>query len=424
MSQKKTILVIGTYDTKTDELAFLEGVIRQAGGIPLAMDVSILGDTAHRVDIGKHAVAAAAGVTIVDIIALNDEAAAMAHMAKGAALLALQAVAQGRVDGMIALGGTMGTDLALDVCLALPVGLPKYIVSTVAFSALIPPERLASDVQMILWAGGLYGLNALCRSTLAQAGGAVVGAAMTAQPPQSQRPMVGVTSLGNTCLSYIRALKPALEARGFDVAVFHSTGMGGRAFEALAEAGHFAAALDLCLQEFSNGLYGSVVSSGADRLLGAGRAAVPLIVAPGAADLVDWPTWAEIPAVWANRPRHIHNKLVSSLTLSAEERVHVAEEMARRLALATGPVHVMMPLHGVEAWDREGEIAHAPDDLAAYYAALGQSLTQPSTALDCHINDPAFVDAVLAVFDDWCAKGLIKGATPVTSQTSRICEDA
>lgn len=422
MSQKKTILVIGTYDTKTDELAFLEGVIREAGAKAVAMDVSILGETTHPVTIGKHAVAQAAGVTIPTIIALHDEAAAMAHMAKGAALLALQWVAQGKIDGVISLGGTMGTDLALDVCLALPVGLPKYIVSTVAFSALIPPERLASDVQMILWAGGLYGLNSLCRSTLAQAGGAVVGAAVTARPPVAERPMVGVTSLGNTCLSYIRRLKPALEARGFDVAVFHSTGMGGRAFEALAEAGHFAAALDLCLQEFSNGLFGSVVSSGADRLRGAARAGVPLIVAPGAADLVDWPTWAEIPQIWADRPRHMHNKLVSSLTLSREEREHMAREMAACLAEATGPVHVLMPLHGVEAWDRVGEVAHAPEDLAAYFAELSARLTQPATALDCHINDAAFVDAVLVIFDDWCAKGLIKGAAALAP--ARECEEA
>ena len=413
MVQKKTILVIGTYDTKTDELAFLEDVICEAGAIPLAMDVSVLGESAHPVGISKFEVAAAANTTIPAIIALNDEAEAMACMAKGAVTIARKAALEQWIDGVIALGGTMGTDLALDVCLALPMGLPKYIISTVAFSALIPPERLASDVQMILWAGGLYGLNSLCRATLAQAGGAVVGAAMAARPPSRERPLVGVTSLGNTCLSYIRLLKPALEDRGFEVAVFHSTGMGGRAFEALAESGHFVAALDLCLQEFSNGLFGSVVSSGADRLLGTGRAGMPLIVAPGAADLVDWPTWADIPEVWDDRPRHIHNKLVSSLTLSRAERIEVAREMSRRLGLARGPVHVLMPLKGIEAWDREGEVAHAPEDLAAYYEALSENLTTPSTRLDCHINDKAFVDAVLEVFDGWCAKGLIRGAKPV-----------
>lgn len=303
----------------------------------------------------------------------------------------------------------MGTDLALDVSRALPLGVPKYIVSTVAFSALITPDRLATDVQMILWAGGLYGLNDLCRATLSQAAGAVVGSTMTARPIRADRPLVGVTSLGNTCLSYIRLLKPALEERGFDVAVFHSTGMGGRAFESLAEKGMFAVALDLCLQEFSNGLFGSIVSSGPDRLQGTGRAGVPLIVAPGAADLVDWPSWQEVPEDWRNRPMHRHNRLISSLTLSREERQYVAREMGWRLREAKGPVHVILPLHGVEAWDRVGEVGHAPADLARYFAELSTELAGvvPVTELDCHINDAAFVDGVLALLDEWCEKGIV-----------------
>ncbi len=417
----KTVLVIGTYDTKTDELAFIEQVIRDLGAQVLALDVSILGDTTHNVAITKHQVAEASGRTIPEIIAYGEESIAMDAMAEGAIKLVNELVESGRVHGVLALGGTMGTDLALDVYQALPLGLPKYLISTVAFSAVIPPERLAADVQMILWAGGLYGLNEICRATLAQAAGAVVGAAVAARPVVASRPMVALTSLGNTCLKYIRALKPALEERGYDVAVFHSTGMGGRAFEALAERGMFAAALDLCLQEFSNGLFGSIIASGADRLCGAGRGGVPQIVAPGAADLVDWPTWQELPERWRDRPVHKHNKLISSLTLSGEERTEVAREMARRLKGAKGPVHVIMPLHGVEAWDREGEVGYAPEDLATYYAALKDSLGTdvPYSEVACHINDAAFVDAVLAKFDQWCAEGLIEpGVTQ--KQTSAV----
>jgi uncharacterized protein (UPF0261 family) len=412
MTSAKTILVIGTYDTKAAELAYLEQVIRDMGAEPMSMDISILGSSDHPVDISKYRVAAAATTTIPAIVALGEESLAMDWMARGARHLAEELVAKERVHGVISLGGTMGTDLALDVCKALPLGFPKYVVSTVAFSAVIPPDRLAADIQMILWAGGLYGLNDLCRATLAQAGGAVVGAAMCARPVRPDRSLIGMTSLGNTALTYMRKINPALEARGYDVAVFHSTGMGGRALETLAERGMFSAVLDLCLQEFSNGLFGSVVSSGEDRLCAAGRAGVPLIVAPGAADLVDWPTWQSLPEPWRDRPVHKHNKLISSLTLSRGEREHVAREMARCLRSATGPVHVLMPLHGVEGWDREGEIAHAPEDLAAYYTTLRQELdgAVPYTALDCHINDDAFVDAVLNVFDDWCARGVIAPA--------------
>ena len=152
----KTILVIGTYDTKDPELRFVEKCIGEQGGKVLTMDVSVLGDPASPTDISKHAVAAAAGKTINDAIESEDENAAMQIMAEGASKLTAQLHADHRIDAMIALGGTMGTDLALDCARALPIGVPKYVVSTVAFSALIPPDRLSADIQMILWAGGLY----------------------------------------------------------------------------------------------------------------------------------------------------------------------------------------------------------------------------------------------------------------------------
>jgi len=405
----RTILLIGSYDTKAEELAFLADTIRAQGGEVLGLDVGILGAAPRPVAIPRQAVAAAGGSTIPALAALREEAQAMAVMSAGAAALARALVAGGRAHGMLALGGTMGTDLALDVALALPVGVPKYIVSTISFSPVIPPGRVAADVQMILWAGGLYGLNPICRATLAQAAGAVLGAARAAIPVAGGRPLVGVTSLGTTCLTYIGRLKPALERRGFDVAVFHSSGMGGRAFETLAAGGRFAAVFDLCLQEFASGLFGSMVSSGPDRLQGAGRAGIPQIVAPGAADLVDWPTWLPLPPRWRGRPAHVHNKLISSVTLTAAERRQVARAMARRLNAAAGPVHLVLPLRGIEAWDREHEFGHAPGDLAAFFETLRGALLErvAVTAIDRHINDPGFVDAALAVFDRWCEEGVV-----------------
>ncbi|MEM7521168.1 MAG: Tm-1-like ATP-binding domain-containing protein, partial [Pseudomonadota bacterium] len=240
----KTILVIGTYDTKDDELEFLASVLRDQGGRVLSMDVSVLGDPSRPTDYSKHDVAEAGGSSIAAAIASGDENTAMQIMAEGVAKLTARLHAAGTFDGMIVLGGTMGTDLALDVCTALPLGVPKYIVSTVSFSPLIPAERLAADTQMILWAGGLYGLNSVCKASLSQAAGAVLGAARAAQPPDLAKPLIGMTSLGKTALKYMVPLKPALEERGYEVAVFHATGMGGRAFESLAGQGAFACVFD------------------------------------------------------------------------------------------------------------------------------------------------------------------------------------
>ena len=410
MSDEKTILVVGTYDTKSDELRYLVDCIHGQGGKTVTMDVSVLGDPPDPTDISKHDVAAAAGVTIDDVIASGDENSAMQLMAQGSSVLATRSHAEGRVDALIAMGGTMGTDLALDCAQSLPMGVPKYIISTVSFSPLISADRLAPDIQMILWAGGLYGLNSVCKSSLSQAAGAVLGAARAVEPPSRGRPMVGMTSLGKSCLSYMTTLKPALDERGFETAVFHSTGMGGRAFEGLAAQGEFACVMDFCMQEFTNGVHGSLVNSGADRLKSAGRAGVPQIVAPGASDLVDLPTWVEVPEKWADRPYHAHNRLIASVVSTPEERRETARAMAEALAEATGPAHVILPTGGIEQWDREGEDLHDPEGLRAFCDELRAAIRPPVglTEIDAHINDPAFHDTALAIFDGWIADGTIK----------------
>ncbi len=408
--QERTILLIGTYDTKEEELTFLRSVIEAQGGKVCALDISVLGDTAMAVEVTKHQVAASAGTTIAGVIASGDEATAMDLMSLGAVQLARDLVASGACHGMIALGGTMGTDLALDVALALPLGVPKYIVSTVAFSPIIPPDRLPPDIQMILWSGGLYGLNAICRSALAQAAGAVLGAARAAISIDRSLPLVGVTSLGNSCLKYMKGLKHTLAERGFDAAFFHSTSMGGRAFEGLAAQGTFCCVMDLCLQEFGNAQHGSIVSSGDGRLRNAGRAGVPQIVAPGATDMVDLPTWQPIPPAFANRPLHVHNKLITSVMLDGPARRKTARAAADCLNAAKGPTHVILPLHGIEEWDRAGEELHDPAALAEFMDEFRTTLQPPVqvTEIDAHINDEAFVTAVLAVFDDWVAHGIVQ----------------
>lgn len=404
-----TILVIGTYDTKQDELGYLADCIRRQGGGVVTMDVSVLGDPATPTDHSKHDVAAAAGSSIEAAIAAGDENAAMQIMATGAAALAAQLYQENHFDGAIVLGGTMGTDLALDVCAALPVGVPKYIVSTVAFSPLIPPERLAADIQMILWAGGLYGLNSICRSSLSQAAGAVLGAARAVQAPDRNRPLVGMTSLGKSALTYMVRLKPALEARGFEVAVFHATGMGGRAFENLAAQGAFVCVLDLCTQELGNHIHGSNISAGADRLTNAGRAGIPQIVAPGCYDLVDIVGHRAVPDKWANHVSHAHNRLLTSIVLDHEERRAVARAHAAQLATAKGRAAFILPTGGCGEWDRPGADLHDPDGLAAFCDEM--RATCPSNVqfveMTAHINDAAFCEQVLALFDEWVSDGVV-----------------
>lgn len=404
------ILIVGTYDTKDDELNYIAGVIRKQGGEALTMDVSVLGNPTAPTDWSKHDVVAEAGTTIDAIIAAEDENIAMQAMARGSAALAARLHREGRFDGVLVLGGSMGTDLALDLCAALPLGVPKYIVSTVSFSPMIPPERLAADTQMILWAGGLYGLNSVCKASLSQAAGAVLGAARAVEPPKRDRPLIGMTSFGKTVLRYMTTLKPALEARGYEVAVFHATGMGGRAFESLAAEGAFAAVMDFAPQEVGNHLFGSAISAGADRMENAGAKGIPQIVSIGCYDLIDFVGWHPMPEAFKDTPAHAHNRLLTSVVQTPDQRRQLARVICSKLAKSKGPVVFLLPVQGGNEWDRAGGPLADAEGLAAFVDEMEKACPANVTLikLDAHINDPAFHDAALQVFDGWRAEGVVK----------------
>ncbi|PSJ60918.1 Tm-1-like ATP-binding domain-containing protein [Pseudaminobacter soli (ex Li et al. 2025)] len=414
MNRLPNILVLGTGDTKSEELEFMASVIQEAGGVPVMVDVSILGDPPYTPEYSRHDVAAAIGKTIEAIATSGDENSAMELMASGAATLVRNLHEAGQVDGVIVLGGSLGTDLALDVAAVLPLGVPKFVVSTIAYSHLLPPERIAPDLMMILWAGGLYGLNSICRSVLSQACGAVVGAARFGIRPSSERPLIGMTSLGSSCLKYMKYLKPELERRGYDVAVFHATGMGGRAFEAIAAQKGFAAVFDFCIQEVSNHHHGTVVTSGPDRMENAGRVGIPQLVAPGAVDMVDLQAWRELPAALADRPYHAHNRLIGSVTTAPEGRREIARVIGGKLAGTNAEVAFILPLKGIQEWDQENEPLHEPEALDAFIDEMRRAVPGSVSLheVDSHINELEFSQKALAIFDEWIARGIVPGGRP------------
>jgi uncharacterized protein (UPF0261 family) len=414
MSGAPSILIVGTADTKADELLFIKRCIEQDGARGLIMDVGVLGVPAFLPEFSNRDVAVAAHTSIEAIAALGDENLAMTKMAEGAVALALRLYAEGRVDGLLALGGSMGTDLALDVTASLPLGMPKLIVSTVANSHLIPPERLAPDLMMMLWAGGLYGINSICRSILSQAAGAVLGACKTVVRPANARPRVAISSLGKSCLSYMVALAPALESRGYEPVVFHALGMGGRAMEALIDAGTFVAVFDLALCEVTQHVFSAPTTAGSTRLQAAGRRGIPQIAGPGGCDMIDMQTWRGIPPHYADRPYHAHNRLVASVQMTAAERRRAAAAIGEKLGAATGPCVFLLPLEGMEEWDRAGQALHDPEGIAAFNDALREAIVAPTALVElaCHINDSLYADAALAIFDRWVEEGVVpRGVT-------------
>ena len=221
-----------------------------------------------------------------------------------------------------------------------------------------------------------------------------------------------MTSLGSSCLSYMKLLKPELESRGYEVAIFHATGMGGMAFEKIASQGGFVCVMDFALPELGNLLAGSVVNAGPDRMLNAGKAGIPQLIAPGCLDLIDFAGWQDIPDQYSDRPFHAHNRLIKSSALNNDERRETAREIAKRLAKSNAPAHVILPTQGIEEWDKPGEPAHDPEGLAAFTDEMRSAIKPPVklTELDAHINDQAFADTALEIFDAWVADGLVKSA--------------
>ena len=277
----KKIIVIGTLDTRGEEIRYLADRIEENGFEPLVMDVGVLGEVPFEPFITRDLVAKSAGTSIQEIIALGHEGKAMSVMAAGCGKILADLCEQGTVQGVIAAGGSMSTSLALEAMQTLPMGLPKLILSTIAFSSLVPPDAVCADLSMMLWPAGLYGLNSISEGVLDTAAGAISGAAGAyIRREKTAGKVVGITSLGTSQQKFVETLKPALEQRGYEVAVFHTVGMGGKAFEEAVSAGLIDVALDLSLVElmdFVNG--GATSSSGRDRLKAAARKGIPQIVA-------------------------------------------------------------------------------------------------------------------------------------------------
>lgn len=401
-----TVLLVGTCDTKSAEMEYMRQCVDAHGANAVLMDVGVLADSEIEVDLSRHDVAAAAQTTNEAIISLGDENAAMTKTAEGASALAAGLATDGRIDAVVILGGTMGTDLALDVAAGLPFGLPKVILSTVAFSPLIPTDRISPDLTMVLWAGGLYGLNEMSRTSLRHAVGAAVGGARLGSGHVNRRPVVAISSLGTSALRYVIDLVPALQERGFEPSVFHSTGMGGRALAHIAQQGGFVAIFDFCLQEVTNQLFGSQIGSGHDRLNAPG---IPRLVAPGGVDMIDAVAFQPIPESIAGHEFHEHNRLITSAMASPSERRYVAEQIGSQLANSDAPTVFILPRRGVSEWDRPGGPLHDSDAIDVMGEAFAEAIKPPVELvdLDTHLNDPLFVTTVLDIFDQWVDQGVI-----------------
>jgi uncharacterized protein (UPF0261 family) len=315
-------------------------------------------------------------------------------MGRGAALVIADLAAHGRVGGVLAAGGSGGSSIAAQVMAALPVGLPKLLVSTMA-SGDVSPYVGARDVCIMYSVVDVAGINRISRLVLGNAAAAMAGmvaARERAAPDADDRPLIAATMFGVTTPA-VETARERLAELGYEVLVFHATGAGGRALEALAEARLVSGVLDLTTTELADDLVGGVLSAGPGRLTAASAAGLPQVIAPGALDMVNFGPPSTVPGQFGGRLFFEHNPTVTLMRTTAEEMAELGARIGRKVATATGSAEVFWPDRGVSALDADGQPFRDQAADEACRRALDRELTAAGRALhrvDAHINDPAF----------------------------------
>jgi uncharacterized protein (UPF0261 family) len=390
----KTICIVGAFDTKGDDHAFLRAEILKLGQRALTVNIGVLGSTSlFPVDIDAGEVARAGGLDLEKIRARKDKAEAMRAFDQGAPELVRQLFDQGRFDGIIGMGGSGGSAIIASAMRALPIGVPKVLVSTVASGDVSFYVR-GKDITMIPSIVDVAGLNRISRLVYARAAGAICGMVQN-EPAQSgeDRPIITASMFGNTT-DCVNTCVKSLNAYGFEVLVFHATGTGGRAMEALVADGLVEAVLDITTTEWADELCHGVFSAGPERLDAPGQKGLPHLIVPGCVDMANFGAPSTVPEKFRQSKRLFYewNPSVTLMRTNVEENWQMGEIFARKANAAKGPVAFLIPLRGVSMLDGDGQpfCDRAADQ--AMFDAIKKNVKSgiPVVEVDMNINDPRF----------------------------------
>ena len=388
----KTVCIVGTMDTKGLEFGFIKAQIESSGVSTCVVNTGIMGEPQLAADVSADEVARKAGSSLQALREEGDRGNSVAVMAQGAALLIAEKQAAGEIDGIISLGGSAGTTIGTTAMQAVPVGVPKIMVSTLA-SGDTSPYVQSKDICMMYSVVDIAGINRLSRQILANAAGAIVGMVNAEAPAatEADKPLIAATMFGVTtpCVTKSREI---LEAAGYEVLVFHATGTGGQAMEDLVRGGFLAGVLDVTTTELADELVGGILSAGPDRLEAAGEAGLPQVIAPGALDMVNFGTRDTVPEKFRDRLFYQHNPTVTLMRTTTEEMAELGRIMARKLSEARGPTTVIIPMQGVSAIDKTAQPFDSPEARAAWRENLKANIGSNVTVIemDAHINDDEF----------------------------------
>jgi len=396
------VVIVGTLDTKGEEIGFARDVLTAQGVDVHIIDTGVVGEPQIESDTTASEVAEAAGTTLEHLRENADRGQAMEAMGEGATVIAERMHDAGDLTGIMGLGGSGNTSIATTAMRALPVGVPKLMVSTMA-SGDTEPYVGARDIMMLYSVADIEGLNQLSRQVIANASLAMVG--MVTNEPDVEvesQPTIGITMFGVTtpCAKTARAY---LEDRGYETIVFHATGTGGRAMENLIKEGVIDGVLDITTTEWADELVGGVLNAGPDRLDAAGESGIPQVVSTGALDMVNFGPRDSVPEKFEDRLFHIHNPQVTLMRTTAAENAELGEVIGKKLNAAAGPTTLALPLGGVSMLDVEGEAFYDPDADTALFDALREIINDEIDLIEMEtdINDEVFAEAMAERLDEY-----------------------
>lgn len=387
----KTVVIIGALDTKGKEFAFINELITAAGLETFVVDFGVMGVPAFTPDVSREEVAAAAGGDLTYLASGEHKDEAMETMARGLATVVRALYEQGRLDGIIGMGGSGGTSLATRAMRELPVGVPKVMVSTVGGGD-VSAYAGTRDITFMPSIVDVAGINSISRAIYANAAGAIAGMVKMEKPEAAEeKPLVTASMFGNTTPAVDHA-RDIVEDAGYEVLVFHATGTGGRTMESLIADGYIAASLDITTTELADYVCGGVFSAGADRCMAAARVGIPAVIVPGCVDMANFDALETVPERYRDRNLYAWNPNVTLLRTNAAENRQIGEMIAAAANEATGPVAILLPLKGVSMLDSPGGRFWDPEADQACFATIKAQVKAdiPVIEMDNNINDPAF----------------------------------
>lgn len=390
----KTIAVVGALDTKGQEFAFVKAEIERRGHKALVINTGVVGEPAFAPDVSAAQVAEAGGTSLEALRQQADRGAAIEVMTQGVAGVVKDLFAAGKIDGVLGMGGSAGTVIGTSAMRALPVGVPKVMVSTLAAgdTAVYVGTK---DVVMIPSVVDVAGINRISAQIYANAVGAVVGMVETPAPDIKEKPLIAASMFGNTT-KLVDQCRAILAEQGYETLVFHATGAGGRTMESLVRDGYFAGMLDVTPTEWADELVGGVLSAGPERMDAAAQQPIPQVIAPGCLDMANFWAPKTVPEKYKDRQFYKWNPNVTLMRTTPEENAALGRILAQKANQSTAPVAFFLPLRGVSILDSPGGEFWWPEANDALFSAIKEQARDdiPVIELDCNINDAAFAEAV------------------------------